>query len=124
MKELTLPSGATLRITLPPFAVSKTLYLAVLAEAQQLNIKPGGATDPNLYKDMFTLGFSSKKVEVALADCMKRALYNNKHIDESTFEPESAREDYMTVCLEVALVSLTPFTKHLTQLFARISQLM
>lgn len=123
MKELTLPSGATLRVTLAPFAVSKALYQAVLEEAKGLTLDPKADVDVNLFKDMFSAAFASKKVELALAECLKRALYNNKHVDADTFEPEAAREDYMTVCFEVALLNLLPFTKNLTQLFSRIFQL-
>lgn len=113
MKEITLPSGAKLKITLSPFAVSKALYLAALEEIQLVKLDANAEIE-SIFKDLFCLGFSSKKIEAKLADCMKRVTYNDQHITEDTFEPENARQDYMAVQFEVALANILPFTKDLT----------
>lgn len=119
-KEVTLPSGAILKITLSPFAISKALYIAVLEETKGLHIDPEAEVDTNLFKDMFCVGFSSKKIEAALDKCMERALYNGLRITNDTFEPEEAREDYLSVCWEVAYANLLPFTKSLSRQFSAI----
>lgn len=119
-KEVTLPSGAKLEITLAPFEAAKTLFQAVLEEMRGLKLDPNADIDVNLYKDLFCTGFASKKVEAALAECLKRATYNGVKISKDTFEPVEAREDYMQVMLEVAMENLKPFTKNLLQQFQAI----
>lgn len=123
-KEIILPSGAKLHITLSPFAISKALYLAVLEEARTLHIDTQRPADFNFFKDVFCAGFSSRKIEQALNECMKRVLYNGTRITDDTFEPVEAREDYTTVCFEVAQENLNPFTKHLLQQFNRIVEML
>lgn len=123
MNPITLPSGSVLKITLSPFKISKELYQAVLEEAKTLRLDPETEIDVNLFKDLFCTGFSSKKIEAALQECMKRATYNDRHITEDTFEPEAAREDYVSVCWEVAYANLLPFTKSLMHQYKAISNL-
>jgi hypothetical protein len=122
-KDIVLSSGAKLHITLSPFATSKTLYQAVLEEIKELKLDANAEVDVNLFKDFFCAGFSSKRIEAALNECMKRVTYNGVKITEDTFEPVDAREDYMTVCLEVALHNILPFTKNLTQQYSRMLDL-
>lgn len=116
-KEVKLPSGAILKIGLPPFAVSRDLYQAVLEEAKGILI--GSKTEmASVYKDLFCIGFSSKKIEACLWKCFEHCQYNNGQtgdlkIDKDTFEPEAARDDYMTVCMEVAKENIHPFAKSL-----------
>lgn len=114
-KEVTLPSGATLRITMSSFAVAKALYLAVLEEAKSMTL-PTQDTEigMNFYKDLFCFGITSKRIEACLAECLKKALYNNLRITDEVFESEDARQDYLSVLLEVAKVNLEPFTKSLS----------
>lgn len=119
-REVKLPSGALLRVDLAPFAVSKALYQAVLEEAKGLKIDGNAELDVNLFKDIFCAGFSSKKIEAALLECMKRAKYDNLQITDETWEPLSAREDYMVACFEVAKENLLPFTKSLSAQYALI----
>lgn len=108
-----LPSGAELEINLSPFSISKSLYQAVLDELKSLKVDANTELDINFFKDVFCVGLSSKKIEFALDECMKRAIYNGLKIDKDTFEPAAAREDYIAVCFEVAKVNLIPFTKNL-----------
>lgn len=113
MIEKKLPSGAVLKITLAPFAEAKALYQACLEELRGLKVDPHEEIDVNLFKDLFCVGLSSKKIENALAACMKRSLYNDLKIDENTFEPVDARQDYMVACFEVAKENIAPFVKSL-----------
>ncbi len=118
MKLIDLPSGAKLSITLAPFKDSKTLYQAVLEEMKTLKLDPEADVDVNLWKDLFCTFLSSKKIETALSACMQRALYNNLKISDDTFEPEAARDDYLTVAWEVAYANVLPFLKSLSAQYA------
>lgn len=123
MKEVDLPSGAKLKISLAPFADAKALYQAILEEVKdvQVNLESDAA---NLIKDLFCISFSSKKIEASLESCLKRATYNGVKIDLKTFEPAEARQDYMQVCLEVAKENILPFTKSLSAQFTQIKDLL
>ncbi len=123
IKEIKLPSGATLKIHPAPFSVAKALCQAILKESKGISVH--SKTDlMSIYKEMFCIGFSSESIEKCLWDCFKRCTYNHGagdlKIDDQTFEPLNAREDYMTVCMEVAKENITPFTKSLMQEFSRI----
>ncbi len=113
-----LKSGKELVITLAPFAASKALWQAVLEEAKGLNIQDDTDLGVALIKDLFCVGFSSKKIEAALDECLKRATYAGLKIDADTFEKEEARADYIEVCYEVAKANLLPFTKSLYAQFS------
>jgi hypothetical protein len=116
MKEIDLPSGAKLKITPAPFEEAKTLYQAVLEEAKgvQFSTKDEMA---NVYKDLFCVGFSSKKIEAALWACFKTVIYEDKRgplkIDKDTFTPVETRGDYVMVCMLVAKENIDPFVKGL-----------
>ena len=122
-KEITLPSGVVLKITLAAFAEGKALYQAVLEEAKSLKLDAGADVDVNFFKDIFCTGFSSKKIEAALNACLSRCLYGNDKCNLSdTWEPLAAREDYISVCFEVAKENLLPFTKNLSAQYAALFQ--
>lgn len=112
MREVKLPSGAILVLNPAPFADSKALYQAVLKEAKGVafttKVEMG-----NVYKDLFCAGFSSPEIEKCLWVCMPRCTYNKLKITEDTFEPVSAREDFIIVCMEVAKENIHPFVKSL-----------
>lgn len=112
-KSITLPSGAKLDITVSPFAISRALYQAVLEECKALKLDPKAEIDVNLWKDLFCTMMSSPRIQAALDECMKRVIYNGRKIDADTFEPVEARDDYFTVCIEVAKENILPFTKSL-----------
>jgi hypothetical protein len=118
MIEKKLPSGAVLKITIAPFHDAKALYQACLEELKTLKIDPNDEIDVNLFKDLFCSALSSKKIEVALKDCLKRVTYNDLKIDDQTFEPIEARQDYILVCFEVAKENIAPFAKSLYAEFA------
>lgn len=109
MREVKLPSGAVLKITPAPFAVSKALYQALLRELKGVTM--GFEITQNVFKDLFCAGFSSSEVETCLWECLKRCLYNDLKIDDQTFEPVERREDYLKVCVEVTRDNVFPFAK-------------
>jgi hypothetical protein len=121
-KIVLLPSGAELTITLAPFKDGKALYQAVLEEVKSLTLDPDANVDVNLWKDLFCTGFSSKKIDAALDACFKRVLYNKLRVDDNTWEPASARQDYMQSCIEVAKENLAPFVKGLSAEFLTVFQ--
>lgn len=123
MKEIELPSGAKLQITLAPFDEAKTLLKAVLEEAKTLKVDGQAEIDIMILKDLFCYGFSSDRIEQSLLACMKRCLYNKLKIDKDTFEPEEARQDYFIVCFEVAKANLEPFTKALLPKFSQVAEM-
>lgn len=116
MKEVKLPSGAILKITPSPFAEARALYQAALREFKGINIGSGVELSV-LYKELFCTGFSSPEIEAKLWECFKRCTYDNGKgdlkIDAATFEPVDAREDYLSVCMEVAKENVGPFMKSL-----------
>ena len=112
-KKVLLPSGAELEITVSPFAVSKALYMAIAEEAKNLKMDANTELDTNFLKDMLLTAVSSKKIEIALDDCLKRVTYNGLKIEKDTFEPVEARQDYFEVMYHVARENVYPFTKNL-----------
>jgi hypothetical protein len=120
MKEIALPSGAVLKITVSSFAVSKNLFQAISEEAKGLKIDASTEIDVNLIKDLFCAGISSKRIEQCVWECMKKATYNGLNISEETFEPEEARQDYLQVLVEVTKENVLPFTKSLFAQFGDI----
>lgn len=116
MHEITLPSGAVLKISKTPFAISKALYQAVLEELRTVKMNADDNVT-NLIKELGWIGFASKKVEAALQECFKYCIYNNGagdlKIDKDTFESDKARVDYSQVCVEVIEENIGPFTKGL-----------
>lgn len=123
-KEVKLPSGAVLKITPSPFSVSRALFQALLEELKALKLDPDAEVDVNLFKDIFCVGVSSKKIEACLAVCMRKVTYNDLKIDDMTFEPVEAREDYLAVCFEVTKENIQPFTKSLYAQFSQVKELM
>lgn len=112
LKEIILPSGRKLSVNAAPFHDSKRLYQSIGGEFLRVRID-GGQDVEELIKNVICLGFSSEPIEKAIEPCLKRCLYNGVKIDERTFEPEEAREDYLDICVEVAKENIRPFTKSL-----------
>lgn len=122
MKEVKLPSGAILKITLSPFAISRNLYQAVLEEAKGLKFDANQEIDVNIYKDLFCTALASKKIEACLDECMKRVLYKDVKVTSDTWEPVEARDDYLMACFEVAKENIEPFMKSLYAQYSHIFQ--
>lgn len=122
-REVQLPSGATLRIALSPFAESKNLYQAMLREIQKIEVSVKMEMG-DLCKNLFCAGFSSPEIEALLWKCFERCAYRGPKvgdqfmkIDTDTFEPADARADYFSVCVEVAQDNVDPFMKALIAKF-------
>jgi hypothetical protein len=119
LKEITLPSGAILQITPAPFADAKALYQAMMAEARGVELQ-SRAQFMDIAKNLICIGFSSRAIDAALTKCMARCTYNTHRIDEKTFEPLEARQDYTMVCMEVLEETIRPFSKNLSAVFSRL----
>lgn len=113
VKKVELPSGAELTITLAPFKDGKALYQAIAEELKAIDVEFDDDIDANFMKNLFCVGISSKKIEAALEPCLKRVLYNGLKIDDKTFEPANARQDYIPAMFEVAKENVLPFAKSL-----------
>jgi hypothetical protein len=123
MKEIALPSGATLKISHTPFEVSLALNEAVIEELKGMDFS--SETEMlKIYKDLFCIGFSSKKIKECLWKCFERCTYNSGkgdfRIDKHTFDPEESRQDYATVCMEVAQYNIAPFVKAHSAKFSQV----
>ena len=118
MKEIKLPSGAILKITLSPFAVSRELYRAILDEAKGIKLNAGDEVDVNLFKDLACTMLASRNIEQCLWECMKKATINDIKITPDSFESVESRDDYITVCIEVAKENVLPFMKSLSAQYA------
>jgi hypothetical protein len=90
----------------------------VLEELRGISVRDDEEIGVNLLKDVFCAGFSSKKIEAALSKCVKKALYNDLPINEDTWEPAVARQDYMKAMIEVAKTNIAPFVKSLSAEFS------
>ena len=116
MKEIDLPSGAKLKLGVVPFEFSKALFQAILEEAKALSLA-SSMEMADVYKSLFCIGFSSKKIEACLWKCFEKVIYEDKRgplkIDKDTFEPVENRGDYMAVCLAVTKDNIDPFVKGL-----------
>ena len=122
MKEVKLPSGAVLKIGVVPFADARALYQSLLEEVKDLRIDSSQEVDINIVKDLVCVALSSKKIEANLEKCMARCLYKNLKIDSDTWEPVSARDDYIMACVEVTKETVAPFTKSLYAKFSPFIQ--
>lgn len=116
MREVKLPSGATLKVAPSPFSVSKALYQAMLREMRTVFF-PSSDDVREAFKEFFCIGFASVEIEKCLWKCFERCTYNSGSgdlkITEDSFEPVSCRDDYIKVCLEVAQDNVAPFIKSL-----------
>lgn len=122
MKKVVLPSGAELIITMAPFPVARKLYMSIASELKGLKMDAQSEVDVNFLKDLLCSALESEKINLALLECMKRCTYNGIKITDDLFEPESARDDYLTICWEVLYENVYPFMKSLLQKYGAILQ--
>lgn len=125
MKEVNLPSGAVLQITLAPFSDSKALYQAILEELKttEISFKQEVST---MFKNISFTAFSSKRIESCVEACLKRCLYDcgkgALKIDAQTFEDIKNRVDYITVYSSVIEENIAPFLSGLFVEFRRFME--
>lgn len=124
IKTITLPSGGVLKVHVAPFADGRSLYQAVAEEVKSLRLDPKQDVDVMLYKELFCVAVSSKKIEAAIWQCMKKALINDAPVTEEYFEPVEKRDDYLQVCLEVTRENVAPFMKSLYAAYQPIFQML
>lgn len=122
MKEIKMPSGATLKVAPSPFADSKALFQALMKEFKGITF--GAKVElAAIIKDILCTGIYSVEVERCLTVCMGRCIYSdergNLKIDADTFEPAKAREDYLPACVEIAKENVLPFGKSLYAVYQR-----
>lgn len=115
MRQVTLPSGATLKVGLAPFADALVLQQACLRELRHISV---GRSIPmeNMLKDMFCTAYASPEVQAAMKPVILRSTYNDAKIDLNSpdmFEPVLARQDYFQVLAEVAQDNIGPFMSYL-----------
>lgn len=127
MTDIPLPSGAVLKIGLVPFSDAMALNEAIAEELTKIAID-SETEMASVYKDLFFIGISSPKIKSALWKCMGKCIYNSGKgdlkIDKDSFEPEEARQDYLTVCTEVGKRVIGPFVKsHSAVFFLILEQL-
>lgn len=109
MREYTCPSGATLVINDSPFADAKALWQALMRDLKDVEVNA---------QSVLCIGFTSPSAEAALAKCLARCTYDGTtgaplKVDKDSFEPVKCREDYVQVCIEVAMENVAPFLKSL-----------
>jgi hypothetical protein len=123
VKDIKLPSGAILKITDPPWAVALGLREAMAEEMKSIGVDSGMQVS-KVMKDVICTAMSSQKVKAAMWECFARCMYDGGNgmlkIDQDTFEPVKARQDYDVVCVEVAQHVLAPFGKEGFAKFAQI----
>lgn len=113
LRTVKLPSGNSLTIHPAPFKLAKALYLAVIEETK--NVEISSKSDMvGIFRGIFLGGLASPRIDAALGSCLAYAIYNELKIDADTFEKVERREDYPTVCLEVAYENVYPFLKNLS----------
>jgi hypothetical protein len=124
MKEVTLPSGRTAKISPATFAESKEVYQDILSEANSLDFSGARELDPNFIKNILCTLLTSRKLEASILVCCKRVDYNGQRIaDTSLFEDEEGRMDYFDLLREVAMFNISPFTKSLSAEFGNLSEI-
>lgn len=116
MKEVKLPSGAILGVTVGSFSESEALFNAFLEEVKHVKFANDDSMI-NLSKELFCAVLPSQKIKKALAPCMKRVTVDSGNgplrVDDSTFESQEMRADYIPSVIEVMAENISPFLKSL-----------
>ena len=111
----TLPSGAKLEFQIPSFEISMALFQAVCHELKSVGIDLKGSASDLASMDITGLVgpilqvAGSKNVEHLLFECFKSSLYGNARITRATFEPATARGDFLPAAWAVMKGTLAPF---------------
>ena len=114
--EITLKSGAMLELKTASFSAGMKLFKAIAAELKGvdvdlggLDLKEVGSKDINSLKNVILQLLASEQIEAAFFECAKKSLHNGQSIVRQTFEPETARGDYLPVVWEVVKFNIAPF---------------
>lgn len=123
LREVQLPSGATLKLNAAPFRDAHALFQAFLAFQSIINqFYPAELLKKEDQKEalrsLIPWALSSQQFHQALTVCFKRCLYKTNipgptdadlPVNDKTFETPEARGDFAKVCVEVAVENLDPF---------------
>jgi len=112
MEMITTKSGGKLEILIIPFKEAHELFKVMTRELR--SVRMGNKFEMTM--DVLLTLMSSEAIEKALWPVLKRCLYNGQKIDETSFESDSAREDYIEVVNKVLEVATAPFSSSLSSL--------
>jgi hypothetical protein len=112
--EISLPSGAKLKVNEAPFSEANRLLKVCANELAEIKLGGPWQNDLDLIKDLLCMAVGSTRIEAAAWPCMRRCLYTGVKIDDGTFEAEDARQDYLPVLAEMIKANVLPFTKGLS----------
>lgn len=124
MTDHVLPNGHILRIVPATFSEAKALLQEVTKSLNGVDLEIGGS---NLYfaKELLCAALSSPSIEEAVMRCVARCQINDgqgfKAYKQGYFEDVGNRENFITLCYEVANANLSPFMK---SLFAEAQKLL
>lgn len=129
MDDITLPSGAKLKITVAPFGDAHALLKAILKAVKGLNLSPeslgvdmsleGLRTAPpsflsQIIEKVLSIA-TSDEVEQALFKCCERSVYQGVRVTREIFDDPKigtqAREDYYQIAFKVIEANCKPFFK-------------
>lgn len=112
MREISLSSGAVLKIGSIPFDTANTLKKVIIRDLKSIPIDSQKQVI-DICKDYLCLAFGSEEVEKCLWECMKRCTYNagagDLKIDKETFMSLESRKDFTEIQFEVGKEALMPF---------------
>jgi hypothetical protein len=115
-REVTLPSGAVLKIDAAGFKEARNLFQAVMRSIGQNSISLSN-NKADAFRKIMAITLSSEEVDFAIWQCMKKCLYFDgtvdKHITPALFETPETREDYTKICIEIEVENVFPFLKGL-----------
>lgn len=121
MVEVSLPSGAQLRIDEAPFEDALELHNVILEELRQVDFSVQQEI-ASLMKSAICAVIPSKRVRSAIEKCMARAMYNGARIDSDLWKSgKGKREDYIPACVAIAAENIRPFAKSLYAEFSSIA---
>jgi hypothetical protein len=117
----TLKSGAKVELHEADFETANALFQAVAAEV--IKVQTGIKFDLSrgmaglaeiefpldAMKNVICQIAASKEAGALIMDCMGSCLYNGQKITRATFQPTSARQDYLPLALEVMKLNVLPF---------------
>lgn len=112
----TLPSGATLDITLLDWEAAWEVTQDVLRVIEKLDIDLKGmnfteiqAQDVMAFKSPLCRVLASKEIMEASKKCFARCTYDNTRIGDGTFNKPEARADFLVACFHVLKENCAPF---------------
>jgi len=124
MKEFETTTGAMLKVGVASFEDCLALKNIVEKELSKQKIDINKidlkSTDISAIISPILAVDSSQDFINAFFKVAKKSLYNDEKITRSTFEDESAREDYYFILFEVCKAALLPFFKGLASSFKHI----